>query len=78
MLKLSKEAAQIVFNEIAKARGPADTVSAIIQMCLKAGAVVPGAEATPEPEPEPTPEPEEVIETKDNASGEGDVASYGD
>ena len=74
MLKLSKEAAQIVFNEIAKARGPADTVSAIIQMCLKAGAVVPGAEPTPEP----TPEPEEVIETKDNASGEGDVASYGD
>lgn len=74
MNELSKEGAQVVFDEIAKARGPADTISAIIQMCLKAGAVTPGAE----PEPEPTPEPAEVIEPVDNASGEGDVASYGD
>lgn len=73
MLKLNKEAAQLVFNEISIPRGPSDRISAVIQMCLRAGAEVPGSPAKPEPEPEPTPEPEaeEAIELEDNASGEG-------
>lgn len=86
MLKLTKEAAQLVFNEISIPRGPSDRISAVIQMCLRAGAVTPGTKPPPEPvvlseiglsgdrlramRNRPEPEPEEV---EDNASGEGAV-----
>lgn len=86
MLKLSKEGAQLVFNEIAKPRGPSDRIQAVINMCLKAGAEVPGSEPAVEPEPEPELEPDGVPvappndpdEPEDNVAGEGAVADYGD
>lgn len=86
MTKLSKDAAQLVFNEISIPRGPSDRISAVIQMCLRAGAVVPGTEPEPEPAPEPEPDGGPVAKPNDpgdsiafdNASGEGDVAVNAD
>lgn len=85
MLKLSKEAAQLVFNEISIPRGPSDRISAVIQMCLNAGAEVPGSkpvDSEPEPSPEPEPEEPDVVgepsNSEDNVAGEGAAVDYDD
>jgi len=76
MQKLSKSAAQIVFDVIAKPRGPSDTINAVIQLCREAGAGSQKPEPpVREPEPEPLPEPGEVALPEDNAAGEGAVAT---
>jgi len=78
--QISKRAAQIVFDEISKPRGPSDKIQAVISLCVENGAETFKEEAPPPPAPEPTIEPEavadtEVAEPSDNAFGEGSASS---
>lgn len=83
MSKLSQDAAQIVFDEISRQRGPSDRIQAVIRMCLEAGAEAGGVKPAPPP---PAPTPPVLPKTSrrrgrapaDNAAGEGAITTDAD